>query len=285
MRSKAASRLPLIALLLILTASQAPLPEALGGEEKTTPFDREAVFCIYHRLAKDAMGDQDIEDFLSFSGTPAFSRFKPGEMFTRATLTRTRRRLEQRSRSWDRQVFFRWVLPFSLRECRDIINAEGRRSLENRMPHPTACIRARLEAEGFGRLRKAFPRVEARIAGNVQNRGALRVAVYLRALEAQYAPETRNIALEDVVIPIGYVLFCPVKIEVFAASRPRRILSGDLLVERQVTAPADGCSRRGTPSCQGMCIDPFRLCQNNDESRGDSPFMARPVVSGAKENL
>ncbi|MBN2126377.1 MAG: hypothetical protein JW821_18900 [Deltaproteobacteria bacterium] len=210
----------------LIFATQAALPpEAPGSSPKVIPLNEETVFCIYHKLENDPMEDQDVEDLLSYSGAPAFSPFKPAEMFTKNTLGRAKERLGKKVRSLDPHALFQWVLPLGIQECKRGVDAEGPRFLEDRMPHPTSLIRARLTGEGFPEFRKGIRRLAERVSRGGDGTEGACITVYLRVVGAQYSPETRNIALEDVLIPTGHVVFRPVKIEVLAASPGKRILS------------------------------------------------------------
>jgi hypothetical protein len=180
---------------------------------------REDVFCLYFKLSGHAMGNQDIEDLCSALGKPIFSPFKPVEMFVNPSIEEMKSRLLKRMREYGNDPIFSW---------RFVAAPAGARSLRwaseppEELPHATSFIRSVMAPKGWTQIE------EAALSHAVSGRDPLQVTVKTRAKGIERLPEKRIVAQENLRIPIRFVVFDPIEIQVFktglhSSAAPRSI--------------------------------------------------------------
>jgi len=198
-----------VGLFLVL----ALFPAGSGRASSSLPeLDQAAVFCTFYALSGEQPEDRDIEDLSWNTGKPTFSAFKPAEMFSRKGLREARRELDRRVGSVGPDTVFRWaaegiVVPgggggFSFR------SGTGRTDL----PHATPFIQAEISPDGWKRLQRALKRLPLSSEPNTSGKGSS-PRILLEPLRVENRMERRNIALEEVTLPVRVVVFQPVGLE------------------------------------------------------------------------
>ena len=200
-------RLVPFVLVLILAANP-----AFAGDVPL--LDEETVFCAYFALTGEKPDAQDVEDLCWNLGRPTFSFFKPSEMFSENDRRSVRRRVDERIMAFDGEGLFRWPVEGRLTRSSPggdngvFQPAPGGMTL----PRATECIGAEMTGKDRTRLKRAMktlPETVETLPGSER----FRVHILLRAESAGRRIETRNIAQEDVSIPIRFVVFTPVAVE------------------------------------------------------------------------
>jgi hypothetical protein len=198
--------LPVFAILAAATG----VGEVRAGAPELNPA---AVFCSYYSLACERPEDRDIEDLCWSMGKPTFSAFKPAEMFSRQALREARRDLEGRMDGIGPDTLFRW-------EPEKLLVRGGGGGVSFRhgvgrtdLPQATPLIQAEISFKGWKRLQRALKRLPTPSTG--ARRGEGRIGILLKPLRVENRMEERNIALEEVTIPVRVVVFQPVAVEGF----------------------------------------------------------------------
>jgi hypothetical protein len=212
--------------ILLLPALLSLATVETGFCSPPVPLDEEAAFCLYHAMSGVPLEDQDIEDLYFALGRPTFSAFKPAEMFTRNLLRAARKRLERQMHAYDSNTLFLRRFHLTAKDMENGFHAPGSGPFDEQMPHPTPFIRAELSQGGARDVRRAL-RAFLGKRPDAAKKGVT-LALYLKADAAVRSPETRNIALEDVLIPTGRVIFRPFKLGVSPTGLPEQVIfSGD----------------------------------------------------------
>ena len=163
-----------------------------GAGRGVLPLNGRAVFCLYYWLSGESMDDRDLEEFSRGLGRPTYTDYKPSEMFTRKSLRQLRSALQETMDRFHEDLLF-------------VVTTRATQvDPQQLLPAPTPFIRARLSAGGHQKISKLLHRASAGGAG----RG--RVAIYFRPVGIRRAPQHRNIALEEVSLPIRLVVMEPV---------------------------------------------------------------------------
>lgn len=171
--------------------------------------DEAAVFCTYYSLSGEQPEDRDIEDFCWNIGKPTFSAFKPAEMFSRRGLREARRSLRDLMQGIGPETVFRW----GAEEM--VVEGSGggfsfRPGVSRKdLPHATSFIQAEISPGGWKRLQRALKRLPAS-PGLKETPG---LGILLQPRQVEDRMERRNIAFEEVRIPIRTVVFQPVAVE------------------------------------------------------------------------
>jgi hypothetical protein len=209
----------LLGILLVLAPSTAwPDRASDGGPE----LDRAAVFCTFYALSGERPDDRDIEDFRWSTGKPTFSAFKPAEMFSRNGLREARRELHRRVEGIGPDTVFRW-------ETEGIVVRRSGGGLSFRsgfgrkdLPHATPLIQAEISRAGWKRLRSALKRLSSSSEAKTPSKDSP-PRILLEPLQVEDRMERRNIALEEVTIPVRVVVFQPVALETTGAAGRKTI--------------------------------------------------------------
>lgn len=177
------------------------------------PLDGEAVFCLYYRLSGRPVDLQDIEEFCHQSGRPAYTSFKPSEMFTKRDIREVRKKIEEKIRRMEEDSLFIWrfkasLIPHGLKSggCRITYR-------DKELPQATPYIFAEISKEGRIYLRKALDTFRKERSDHAGPQD-LEICVSLRPEKVARRYQQRNIALEDVSLPIRFVIFHPVDVKV-----------------------------------------------------------------------
>lgn len=189
---------------------------ALSGPSRGAvlfPLDREAIFCIYHKLSGEPMADQDIEDLCFALGKPLYSLYKPNEMFVKTGLRERREILLAKLKGYGEAPRFLWTV-------KDVLKpggaGQGSRiavSGEEGMPQPTSYIRSAISAAGRQAVLDALQALRARNpVGVPASNPGIRICLEPEGVDRQF--ERRIIAQEEVFLPIRRVLFRPVAVRV-----------------------------------------------------------------------
>jgi len=184
----------------------------LWGEEdlwgSTFTLDDEAVFCIYHKMSGKDMNEQDMEDLCSKAGRPVFTAYKPSEMFIKHGLGILRDKLTQKIGNYKEDSLFRWAFKGTLKSNKKlIIDKKG-------MPQPTSYISSEISKRGWRYVRRMLNSLAVKKLSSGKTR-ELEITVLLRPEKIDYRFQKRNVAHEDIVLPIRCVIFYPVRVEVF----------------------------------------------------------------------
>ncbi len=191
------------------------------------PLDRETTFCLFYKMSGEYMDDQDIEDLYFSMGKPIFTSFKPDEMFSKKTLRNLRQGLRVRMEDYNKNSIFIWRLRCNLDNGSPYKNAPKLNVDSNEMPQPTPLIRSTLSAISQKSIYRALERLRCN-KSYIKKESVLNIAIYLKPETVDYHPEKRNIALEEVLLPIRHVIFRAIKMEVSPLSHPGRTISFDL---------------------------------------------------------
>ncbi len=176
------------------------------------PLDEEIVFCIYFKLSGNSLDAQDIEEFCYESGRPAFTAFKPSEMFMKNSVREHKIRLEEKIKQLKDNLIFTWkfsgiVVPNDLKKNDYNIMYD-----ENDLPQPTPFINAELSKDGRRSLRVLLNSLVNRKFHSMEKK-EFEISVWLLPQSIAFRYQKRNIAHEDVLLPIRYVIFHPIKVQ------------------------------------------------------------------------
>jgi hypothetical protein len=186
--------------------------EAFGA---TVPLDSEAVFCLYFRMSREYMEDQDLEELCASRGRPTFTAYKPAEMFTKKTLVKMRKAFTARLEDYENAPVFTWQVDFLL-----IPGSKGREGCRIRfedilLPRATPFIGSRISEKGWREIGRRLKRA-AEAAGMGPKRIRSRAHIHLVPKGIVRKTKRRNIALETVHLPHRWVVFQPVRVEVLS---------------------------------------------------------------------
>lgn len=167
--------------------------------------EREDVFCLYFRLSGQPMGNQDIEDLCFALGKPVYSAFKPVEMFLNPSIHEMRERLQRKMKGYGSDPVFVWRFVAAPTAGRALRWAS---EPPEEPPHATPFIRSVISEKGWSRIEEA-----ARSKSSF-GREPVQIKVHARAQAIDHLPEKRIVAQEDLRIPIRFIVFHPLEIQV-----------------------------------------------------------------------
>jgi hypothetical protein len=177
----------------------------------TIPLDEEAVITLYYLMDRKGLTEQDIEDYCFKSGKATFTSYKPSEMFMKHALKELLLILDDRVMDYDERTLFNWRLNGRL------VTYDGGSSgillYNNNMPQPTSYINSEISQNGSRSIKKMLDYLRSSDLDLNMN-GELDIVFSMRPEKVEYRFQNRNIALEDVLLPIRYVIFSPVKMTV-----------------------------------------------------------------------
>ena len=177
------------------------------------PLDKEVVFCIYHALSGEDMKEQDLEDLSFGLGRPTFTSYKPSEMFTKDSLKALKMRLLEKVRKVNETDLFQWTV-----ECSVILEDQTKKRPNihfdyKKIPHPTEYIHSEISKKDLGKIRKGIVSFICNQSNTAKN--TFDIIILLRPKKIVYRYEKRNVARDNIVLPIRSVIFQPVKIKIF----------------------------------------------------------------------
>jgi len=195
--------------------------------------DKETVFCVYFRMSGEVIDELDLEDLCFSLGRPTFSAYKPSEMFIKNTLRRAKALVIKKMGSYGENPTFKWRFNYS-----PSYNSQKPASsiLIQDLPQPTPFIKPEISKRGqmsLNRLLSFLTHKRVKLGKSLRvfkginrnKKSAFSINVYLKPGNIEYRFQKRNIAQEDVLLPLRCIVFYPVKMEVFPLERP-----GDMLL-------------------------------------------------------
>lgn len=201
-----------VGMIMLITIPFVLITAAEGICKTAIRLDEEAVFCLYFRMSGEPINDQDIEDLCYTKGKPLFSSYKPAELIFKKTLTEEKERLLRFMKTMDEKSEFEWRFDWQVDPGKRGFSRLDMSSLESEFPIATPFIRAAVSKRGKKALTRAFGELRRRRThSNV--RGRLELDVRFVAERVERAYQRRNIAMEDVLLPIRSVFFRSVRIE------------------------------------------------------------------------
>lgn len=202
---------PRVAAWTILAACLIPFL-CNAGWAGVSELDPEGVFCAYYYVCGEIPERSDIEDLCWALESPTFSAFKPAEMFSGNSLRKVRSRLHERIRQLNANSLFRWDVEGYLHpKSRDRARFQPV-TRKPAFPQATPYIEAEVAPEQWQRLREALNDLPLKIPEGPSRRES-RVSVLLKPHKVEKRFQKRNIAHEDVFLPIRCVVFVPVAIQ------------------------------------------------------------------------
>jgi hypothetical protein len=192
------------------------------------PFDEESAFCIYFKMSRGDISDQDLEDLCITLGKPTYTPFKPSEMFTKKSHTALKRTLFERIRYFEKDTMFRWRIEASgLTGDPEKDMRQVKRRLRD-LPHPTPYIRAEIVDKGRGALGAHAVSLVRKVLSQDATGGRgrdLTLDIYLKPEKIVYRFNSRNIALEDVQFPHRFILLRPLRVELIQPKSPGNVIA------------------------------------------------------------
>jgi hypothetical protein len=196
-----------IAVVLLLTALVGQ------GRAEVSELDKEGVFCAYYFLKKDVPGDAEIEDLCWSLQRPLFSKFKPAEMFSKKGLKGIRNRLSSRISGFDGETLFRWKIKGNFKKTSKKGVVAFTTGFDRKcVPQATPHIQSEVSQKGWRRLKRVLKEMPLAPPTQVEM-DSHEIGILLRPEHINDRTQKRNVAMENVIIPIRYVVFVPVAIE------------------------------------------------------------------------
>ena len=190
----------------------------------TYTLDEEAVFCSYYKLSGKTVDERDLEDFSYQQGRPTFSIFKPAEMFSKASLRDLQKRVLEQIAGYDENTLFALDFKGPWYGGRFIQGAAAVMIGHSELPRSTPYIGSEISEPGQKELLKTYYFLLKETADLIRDR-EVDITVYLRPTKILHKDRKRNIAQEDVYLPMRIVVFEPVRIRIsFQAQTGRLIL-------------------------------------------------------------
>lgn len=205
-------RCPFVGMIMLITVLFVLISAGEGICKTAIRLDEEAVFCLYFRMSGEPINDQDIEDLCYTKGIPLFSSYKPAELIFKKTLNEEKERLLIFTKTIEEKSEFEWRFEWQVDPGKRGLSGLDMSFLESEFPVATPFIRGAVSKRGKKALSRAFR--ELRRRGSHSNaRGRLELDVRLVAERVERAYQRRNIARENVLLPIRSVFFRPVRVE------------------------------------------------------------------------
>lgn len=176
---------------------------AMGGSQ-AWPLDNKTAFCLYYWVSGESMDDQDLEALSRAMGRPTYTDFKPSEMFTRNNLRQLRSTLREDMGRFTETTRFVTILTLA---------DPGRNPLDPAalLPDSTPYIQCELQAGDHRRLK---PMMKEALGRGPQTKAPIRVAFFFKPVRVRHAHQSRNMAMEQVSLPIRSLVMALVKVEV-----------------------------------------------------------------------
>jgi hypothetical protein len=179
----------------------------------TYPLNEESVFCAYFMMSGDDVNERDVEEFCFSSGRPVYTSFKPSEMFTKQSIKREKIKIVKKIESIGSDPLFVWELKESaIYEKKDNNRSRFVLNYKN-LPQPTYYINSKITKSGKRLIGKAINSFLKK-NDNKYDLKDLHIKVTLRPEKTAYGYQKRNIVYENVVLPIRYVIFHPIKVQI-----------------------------------------------------------------------
>ena len=195
--------------LVVIILSTAGLSRA-----KVHDFDDQTVFCLFYGMSGGKIDEQDIEDLCFRTGRPIYSSFKPSELFVKNSQNKLRKRLLETINNYNDESVFKWKIKFDFQKLLKKNNNQRLDFFAKQMPQPTPYIMAKISQAGQKSLTRLLRDLQDRVGRELV--GPVDMGVYLRPERIEYQYEKRNIALENVTLPLRYIVFRPIKVEILS---------------------------------------------------------------------
>jgi len=181
---------------------------------KIYDFNDYSVFCLFYGMSGEKINEQDIEDLYFRMGKPIYSSYKPSEIFIRNSQNKLRKSLLETMNNYDDESVFKWKIQFDFQTLSKKNNKQGIVFFEKQMPQPTPFIMPKISQAGRMSLSKLLRDLHIRERQKLV--GPVDIGVYLKPERIEYRFEKRNIALENVTLPLRYIVFRPIKVEILS---------------------------------------------------------------------
>jgi len=200
----------IVALLFLLISG------TLSNGSDTFPLNKETVFCLYFKLGRTPIPDQDIEELCSSSGKPMFTAYKASELYTKNKIRHIRQRLTTKTEQYDDNSLFTWIFHYTYDP--DSVSGTGIQPLPcyNELPNPTPFIAPEISRAGQKRINKQL--ALALDQAKYKKKAALQIIVYLKPKNISARYHKRMVACQRVNVPLRRIIFYPVKIEIVPSS-------------------------------------------------------------------
>ncbi len=175
--------------------------------------DKDAVFCSYFMISGNKPSEQDIEELCFNSGRPSYTAFKPSEMFSKKSLLSEKKKIENRINAISGDPTIIWSVRLDSMDAAGIERFFSADAINDSMPRPTPYISGRISENGPKFIRKTVTALFDRSSAQKYGKG-VEVLISLRPVKSVYEYEKRNIVEQDVLLPIRYVIFQPIKVQI-----------------------------------------------------------------------
>lgn len=179
----------------------------------TFSFDEYAVFCSYFKVSGDKPSDQDVEELCFTLDRPAYTSFKPSEMFSKKSLNKEKDRVDRIIKSITDNSTFLWKVKYNLSNNKDIDKYFSKSAIFEILPQPTPYINSRISGKGQRKIRQAIASLLKSYPEKIRNRD-VEIIITLKPEKSEYGYQKRNIVQQNVVLPIRYVIFQPTKVQI-----------------------------------------------------------------------
>lgn len=180
--------------------------------------DEDAIFCSYFLLSGDKPSEQDIEELCFNSGRPSYTAFKPSEMFSKKSLLSEKKMIENRINTISTDPTIIWTVSLDSTDIASIEHFFTTEAINDNMPRPTPYISGRISENGPKYIRKTVAAMLDRSSAKKYRKG-VEVLISLRPVKSVYDFEKRNIVEQAVLLPIRYVIFQPIKVQILDGKR------------------------------------------------------------------
>ena len=136
--------------------------------------------------------------------------------------------VKKKVKKYDKHSLFRWGLKRFITANKTRIRGYKINLPDKEMPHPTPFIRSQVSKNGLKSINRVLdsliPEALAQ-ASSKRKKAILNINIYFRPEKIDYRHHKRNIAREIVLLPHSYVIFRPVRLEIFHPTNPVKILT------------------------------------------------------------
>lgn len=180
--------------------------------------DEDAVFMSYFMISGDKPSEQDIEELCFNSGRPSYTAFKPSEMFSKKSLLSEKKRIEDKKNTISADPIIIWNLRLESMDAAVIERFSTAVIINAAIPKPTPYISGRISENGLKYIKKSL-RTHLDGSSSKKYEKGVEISISLRPVSAEYKYEKRNIVEQVVTLPIRYVIFQPIKVEILDGNR------------------------------------------------------------------
>jgi hypothetical protein len=188
------------------------------SSDASFPMDEDAVFCSYFMISGDKPTEQDIEELCFAGGRPSYTAFKPSEMFSKKSLLSEKNRIEDRINSIYADQTIIWNVKLDSMDAEAIERFLSAAVINDSIPRPTPYINGRISPNGPNYIKKAISAIFDKSPSKKSGKG-VEILISLRPVHAVYEYEKRNIVEQEVTLPIRYVIFQPIKVQILDGNR------------------------------------------------------------------